>query len=399
MQNYNDQPIVSNLAPRSGTDGGTRRPRVLCVDDEPYVLEGLKDTLRRSFEVHVASDPHDGLDQLRRDPEGFAVVISDMRMPRMSGADFLRQARMIAPYTVRLLLTGHADLESAIKAVNGARLFRYLTKPCESGELLRACVAALGHHRLQTAERELLEQTLRGSVDALAEVLALTNPAVFGRAGRIKALAGKLARAIEMPNGWEVEVAAMLAQIGAVTLPQATAEKLYAGTMLNDAETEMVARVPAVTRGLLSKIPRLEGVIEILDSYRTALPHADEGAARDAPIGALVLRVVVDYDALEVDGASEDAALGVMQNRGIYDLRVMDAFTRIVGAVGGIASVREVLLRELRVGMTLEGDLRNTRDGLLVARGQAVTEQLLERLANLPSGTVREPIRISEPTH
>ena len=82
---------------------------MLCVDDEPHVLEGLRDSLSRSFDVHVAESGADGLALLEQDPGGYAVVISDMRMPGMSGAAFLSQARRIAPDAVRLLLTGHSD--------------------------------------------------------------------------------------------------------------------------------------------------------------------------------------------------------------------------------------------------------------------------------------------------
>lgn len=121
---------------------------MLCVDDEPHVLEGLRDSLRRSFDVHVAQCGTDALALLEQDPDGYAVVISDMRMPGMSGAAFLSQARRVAPNAVRLLLTGHADFDAAIVAVNDGQLFRFLTKPCSREELLRACAAALGQHRL-----------------------------------------------------------------------------------------------------------------------------------------------------------------------------------------------------------------------------------------------------------
>lgn len=378
----------------TAASGESSRPRLLCVDDEPYVLEGLRDTLRRSFEVHVSEDPVQALETLRGDTAGFAIVISDMRMPRMSGADFLREARTVAPDTVRMLLTGHADLEAAIRAVNGARLFRYLTKPCDSAELLRACAAALGQHRLQTAERVLLEQTLRGAVDALAEVLALTNPAAFGRAGRVKALAGGLARAVELTNAWEVEVAAMLAQMGAVTLPQTTAEKLYAGAPLTPEEQAMVARVPGATRRLVSKIPRLEGVLEILEQYETALPEGVPGGSAETPVGALVLRVAADYDRLEAEGASGAVALGTLRSRGIYDRRLMFAFADVVGVGAAAAQVREVRLGELQPGMTLADDVRSVSGSLLVARGQQVTDHLLERLGNLSPGLVHEPILV-----
>jgi response regulator RpfG family c-di-GMP phosphodiesterase len=369
---------------------------VLCVDDEPLVLEGLRDTLRRNFDVSVATSGAEGLEILRGEPSSFAVVISDMRMPRMPGADFLRMARLVAPDAVRMLLTGGADLEDAIRAVNGARLFRFLTKPCDSQELMRACAAALGQHRLQTAERVLLEQTLRGSVEALAEALSLSNPAAFGRAGRVKALAGKLARAEGVSNWWEVEVAATLGHIGAVALPAATAEKLYAGAQLTDQETAMVERVPLLTRRLLSKIPRLEGVLEILDRCREEPARELTESAGGVPIGARVLRIAADYVELESDGTSGSVALGAMRNRGIYDPRLLHVFAGVIG-VDVAGQVHEVSVTELRVGMTLADDVRSVTGSLLVVSGQDVTEQLIERLGNLATGMVREPLRAYVP--
>lgn len=387
---------MSTHALWSPHDSATTRPRVLCVDDEPYVLDGLRDTLWRSFEVHASEDPIEALDILRQDPEGFAVVISDLRMPRMSGADFLREAALWAPYAVRILLTGQADLQSAIDAVNGARLFRYLPKPCDTSELLRACVAALGHHRKQLAERELLAQTLRASIDVLAEVLALTNPAAFGRASRLRMLVALLVQIAGIPDDWEVEVAAMLSTIGAVILPQSTVERLYAGMPLTHEETEMVLRTPAVTRQLLSKIPRLEGVLEILATYHDALPDRAADGSRQAPLGALALRIASDYIELEADGASKEVALGVMHNRGVYDRRLLQAFAHAVGLTSAAPDVRELALADLRAGMTLVADVRHTSGYLLVARGQRVTDRLVERLANLPPGSVRAPLRIAD---
>lgn len=286
------------------------KPRVLCVDDEPLVLEGLHDVLRRSFEVRAATSGAEGLERLRDAPHAFAIVISDMRMPAMGGAEFLRSARLLAPNTIRILLTGHADLDAAIRAVNAASLFRFLTKPCDPEDLLQACAAALGQHQLQTAERVLLEQTLRGSIDALTEVLALANPAAFGRAGRIKELVSKLADALALAleDRWEVEVAAMLADVGAVTLPHTTASKLYAGAPLTAQETEMARRVPVVTRQLLGKIPRLEGVLEILQRFRYDADAVTPGRLSAVPSGARMLRIATDFAELESRGSRDRGA-------------------------------------------------------------------------------------------
>src|SRR5579875_2514467 len=322
---------VDALSPGPWPRVGPDRPRVLCVDDDSAVLDGLRDVLDRSFDVRTAAGGLEGLEILRREPDSFAVVVCDMRMPGMSGSEFLRAARMSAPDVVRVLLTGDADIQAAVRAVNDGQLFRFLTKPCDPQELMLACAAALSQHTVHAAERLLLEQTVRGSVDALVEVLALTNPAAFGRGGRHRDLAGRLARAAGVRNWWEVEVAAMLAHVGAVALPQVTAEKLYAGDELTAKEAAMVERVPAVTRQLIGRIPRLDGVLRILDTYRAA-PAAeavDDGSP--IPVGARVLRIAVDYAELEAQHSPPGAALGAMRSRDLYDRDLLDTFSGIVG--------------------------------------------------------------------
>jgi response regulator RpfG family c-di-GMP phosphodiesterase len=371
------------------------KPRVLCVDDEPHVLEGLRDTLRRSFDVRVATSGIDALELLKQEPDAYAVVISDMRMPVMDGAAFLREARRWAPDATRMLLTGFADIDAAVSAVNHAQLFRFLTKPCTSDDLVRACTAALAQHRLVTAERVLLEQTLHGSVKALADVLALANPVAFGRAVAVQASVKSLATAIEMRDPWEVEVAAMLAPIGAVTLPASTAEKLYTGAPLSLDEVAMVNRIPAITRRILENIPRLEGVMQILDNY--ARPFNGGAGPVVIPIGARMLRIARDYDALQAQDVEPAVALNIMHSReGIYDGHLLQAFAEMTQA-GPSVNVFEITLDELRAGMTLAADVRSAAAGqLLIAHGHQANEGLIERLRNLGDGYVREPLQVFE---
>jgi response regulator RpfG family c-di-GMP phosphodiesterase len=383
-----DMGQVANLTPAV-------KARVLCVDDEPYVLDGLRDTLRRSFDVRVATSGVDALELLKEEPDAYAVVVSDMRMPVMDGATFLRESRRWAPDATRMLLTGFADMDAAVSAVNNAQLFRFLTKPCAPNDLVRACTAALVQHRLVTAERVLLEQTLHGSVKALADVLALANPVAFGRAVTVQGSVKRLAKAAGMRQPWEVEVAAMLSPIGAVTLPTSTAEKLYAGAPLSEDEVEMVNRIPAITRRILQNIPRLEGVMQILDNYMRPF---DEGAGPNLiPIGARMLRIARDYDALQAQGLDPAVALNAMRSReGLYDSHLLQTFAEAT-ADGADMRVREIDLAQLESGMTLAGDVRSAAGQLLIAHGHEASEGLIERLRNLAEGFVREPLRIFEP--
>jgi DNA-binding NtrC family response regulator len=133
---------------------------------------------RKQFEIRTAVGPVLGL-QAIAEAGPFAVVVSDLRMPVMDGVEFLTRVRAISPDSVRVMLTGQADMDAAIAAVNQGNIFQFLTKPCPAATLTRALNSALEQHRLITAERELLEQTLRSSVGVLSEILSLVNPLGF----------------------------------------------------------------------------------------------------------------------------------------------------------------------------------------------------------------------------
>jgi CheY-like chemotaxis protein len=370
---------------------------VLCVDDEPNVLEGLCLHLRRKYDVVTATSGAEGIKLLEADPT-MAVVLSDMRMPGMDGTAFLTRAREVLPDAVRILLTGQADLDSAIGAVNQGQIFRFLTKPCPPQMLLASVESAAEQYRLITSERVLLEQTLHGSIKALTDVLALTSPVSFGRATRVKELVGELAGTVGMSELWQVEVAAMLSQLGAITLPQETVEKVYYGQPLTDAEEKMVARIPAVTEQLLGSIPRLEAVREILATY--GKPFRKATAAQDprkhvVETGAHMLRVALDFDALEGQGNAGPRAVDTMRGRADrYDPALLDALAKIRSTGRAQDEVRELPISALWVGMELADDVRMTAGPLLAPKGYGITSGFLERVRNFKPGTVREPVRV-----
>ena len=363
----------------------TTLPRILLVDDESSILDGLRRQLRRDFAVTTATSGPAGLRLLEEDP-GFAVVMSDMRMPDMDGATFLARVRQQAPAAVRLLLTGQADIDAAISAINDGQIFRFLTKPCPPELLLEALRAAAEQHRLLTAERELLEHTLRGSVQALLESLALANPTAFARAMRIKRLVADLVDQLGVADHWEIQIAAMLSQIGTVTLPPAVVDKLHRGHELTDNEQAMVDRLPRIAERLLAGIPRLEQVREAIRWQQRRFDGRDPqpGPAGEAiPLGARLLRVALDFDPLESRGlAAGEAVAALRQQRGRYDPAVLDALAWVRRGAADAEPTVEIAPSELRPGMRLASDVRSSGGMLLVGRGQVVTDGLLERLRN-----------------
>jgi len=128
--------------------------RILCVDDEPNILEGLRRQLKSGYDVLTAVGPEAGLRAVQQQGP-FAVVIADHQMPVMTGSEFLREVRRVSPDTVTMMLTGCADLEVAVAALHEGRIFRFLNKPCSREVLKTAVEQALEQYRLVVAEREL----------------------------------------------------------------------------------------------------------------------------------------------------------------------------------------------------------------------------------------------------
>lgn len=374
-----------------------RRPRILCVDDEPNVLESLELNLEQLFSVKTSTGGAEALSIIEAE-EPFAVVVSDMRMPGMDGARFLARVREVSPDSVRMLLTGYAEIDAAIAAINEGQVFRFLTKPCPPDLVQTACQAAAEMHELVIAERVLLEQTLTGSIRAMADILGLTDPLSFGRAERLRRATSELAAAIEMADSWQVEVAAMVSQLGCVTLPASTVAKVHAGRPLSSEEQGLLKKTPMVVEQLLRHIPRLEGVREILRRAvheGTKPPKVTSSSDAAVELGAEILRIVVDFDDLQTRGLEQAAALGTMRGRvGRYQSSILDAFSSVLDGSNTQERIEERSLLAVRPGMVFVEDVRLANGALLVARGYEVTESFVQRVRNYPPGAVQEVVRV-----
>ncbi|MFW6147707.1 MAG: HD domain-containing phosphohydrolase [Thermodesulfobacteriota bacterium] len=375
--------------------------KILIVDDEQNLLDSLKRQLRKRFDMETALGSEEGIRTIAaRGP--FAVIVSDLRMPFMDGIEFLSRASKIDPNTVRIMLTGNADLQNAIQAINEGNIYRFLTKPCTTETLASVLEQGIEQYRLVTAEKELLEKTLKGSIKVLTELLSLLNPAAFGRSSRIKRYVGEIARHLDISNIWKLETAAMLSQIGCITLPEEATEKLYQGQELSGEEGQLFAMHPTIASDLLSHIPRMEQIAEII-TYQDK--HFDgsgnPGGTRQGeaiPLGARILKVVLDFDMLESKGHLKGKALKELKKRsGWYDPAVLEALERVLGLEAKYVA-RDAPISGLKAGMILSEDVSTVKGQLLISRGQEVTPVMIHRLRNFAQRSrIKEPIRVFVP--
>ena len=357
-----------------------RRPRVLCVDDDAFMRGVFTRSIGAEYEVLTSNSGAEAL-QLIETSDPIQVVVSDHRMPGLSGAQFLQAVRDKYPLMVRILLTGETDLAEAVAAMNQASLFRFLLKPGTRAVLLETLQAALTQYQLQFAERELLQKTLIGTMRALSEVLAIANPIAFGCVNRIQELALGIAKHMKLPEQWPLEFASVAAQLGHIALPEHTLRRLYAGEELSTDEDAQVARSAEVAERILQRIPRLEPVVKIL-SYLAADRKAGGTKSTEAR-AAEILRVASTFAAVESTTSSRDAAVHrLLAQAGRFDPEVMKAITELLGLEVAGHEVIEVPIGRISVGMVIAEDLCTRTGALLVPKGYRVSESFVARLRN-----------------
>ena len=377
--------------------------KILFVDDEANVLSALKRQFRKKYAVSTAESGAAAI-KLITDEGPYAVIVSDMQMPEMNGVQFLATAQKLAPDSVRLMLTGNADQQTAIEAVNQGAVFSFYTKPCPSEVMAQAIDKAIQQHRLITAERELLEGTLNGSVKLLMDMLSMVAPKAFARTVALQEMLEELESVFELPDTCNLKLAAMLSNIACVTLPPETLEKTWTNEALSPQESLMLTRLPEVSKNLIANIPRLEKVSEII-FYQHKLFNGsgfpdDDRAGEDIPRESRILKVLHDFEDYKSQGMK---TIQVMQRMteaiGHYDPEILNAVSEVMcrneNSVPS-STIINTTLNGLRPGHVLTSDIVNMDGRTLFASGHKVTATIIERLFNYNRiSKIKEPIQVS----
>jgi len=363
--------------------------KILFVDDEQNILDSFMATLRRRYEIHLALGPEAALGKITEHGP-FQVIVTDFKMPCMNGVELLAKVKSLSPKTVRIMLTGHADMDVSIAAVNAGHVFRFLTKPCSTELLTGAIDAALEQNRLLNLEKDLLRNTLLGSVNVIVEILSIVNPQAFGRSDRIRRLVVGLSRELKLPGSSRYELAALLSQIGCVSVPADILAKRFSGRQLSPEEQHAFDLGIRTTSALIKKIPRLEEVADIILCQLDSPSPEIEGT-----LGARLLLMALDYDDLTVAGKSSEEALDALRQRAQrYGAPLLAALEKLL-AHEDCRRVRDVSLPGLEPGMILASDVRALDGTLMLSRGMEITAFILDRLRSLAAIVpVHEPIRI-----
>lgn len=348
---------------------------ILLVDDDINLLNSLNRNLEKKFNITTVTGGMEGIKEIDN-KQKFAVIIADMMMPGMNGIEFLTIARQKTPDSIRMMITGKADLGIAVNAINAGNIFRFIVKPVSHEDIAKIINAGIKQYDLISVEKELLEKTLRGSIKILTEILSILNPHAFSKTSRIIRLAKKIAKKMHYKNLWQIEIAAMLSQIGYITIPEEILLKLFENEALSTKETQLINSCPEIAYTLISKIPRMNEIAEII---RYQNKRYDGG---DIPLGSRILKVVNDFDTLSIKKKSTQEILLDMKNRKYwYDPVILNALTILYIEINQYNHWL-VSVKKLKSGMIIAEKVINKFGQLLVEQGQEVTEQLILRLKN-----------------
>ncbi|MEM7765501.1 MAG: HD domain-containing phosphohydrolase [Pseudomonadota bacterium] len=356
--------------------------RVLFVDDEPNVLQALRRAIRKDVDATIAVGPEAGLEAIANQP-AFAVIVSDMRMPGMNGVEFLRAATQLSPDSVRIMLTGNSDQQTAIDAVNQGQVFRFLTKPCDVDQLRLVLSQAIRQFSLVNAERDLLDNTVKGSLGVLTDLLSMAMPEAFGRTCRIKERVARLTAHfpdLSADDRWSIETATMLSQLCCIAMDQDVIAKLNRGESLNDTELAAYHAATSQVAGMVERVPRMEQVARIIANHHkgydgSGYPQTDL-RAEAIPFGARALHLALAIDQLRLRGLSNDEVLEALQmNKRRYDPRLLEKLA-IKQTSAESPEPMNLPVTDVQIGMRIEQDITTDSGSLLVCAGQRVSDAI-----------------------
>jgi len=407
-------------------------PVILCVDDEPNILSSLKRLLhRQGYQVLLAGSGAEGLTVLEK--QAVDLVISDMRMPEMDGAHFLEQVRQRWPETMRVLLTGYADVESTMAAINKGEIYRYIAKPWDDNDVLLLVKHAMERKGLELEKRRLealtqrqneelktlnaslevkvqertkaLQQALQGleksndqlrknfltSVSIFSNLMELRAGGIAGHSRRVAELARKIAVAMDMGQDEipDVVLASLLHDIGKIGLPDALLERPW--PELNQVDQEEVMRHPVIAEAALMPLGQLKKASQIIRAHHERFDgkgYPDALSGFEIPMGARILTVANDYDAAQFGEmlsqklSASKAYDFILASRGSrYDPAVVDAFKSVCGGVH-LSHEQETKFRspQLRSGMILSRDLISREGLLLLNRDYVLDDKMIEQM-------------------
>lgn len=373
------------------------KEKILFVDDEENILFALKRQLHSMFNIETADSGKMALAKISEEGP-FAVIVVDMRMPEMDGLTLLKKVSKIAPETVKMMLTGNVDVQTAQNAINEGSIFRFMIKPWPTDLMIQCLNAAIRQYQLVRAEKELLENTLHSTVKVLVDILSIVNPVSFSKTQRLLTYSKHIIETMNLENAWQYEVAVLLSQIGTIVIPKEILAKQYQPAMLSNDEVDVILSHPAVSSSLIQKIPRMNQIAQMIELQNHSLHDLMEhefNVSQTIMFGAQLIKISVDLDQMIINGYSKgDAIEDFRKKPNIYHPKFVDALDTFRFEKFQ-SKVEYITVDKLDTFMITAQSIEDKTGRVLLAKDQEITPASIEYLRSFSRRIgVKEPFQI-----
>ena len=352
---------------------------VLFVDDDPNILKAIKRNLYGKYNVCVADSVHDAVELLEKNL--FPVVFSDMKMPQMSGADFLIMVKEKNPDSVRVLLTGESDLADAIKAINESDIYKILLKPCSPESICTTINSALKLYHANKLEEILMDKSLKGFVLIVLDLLKTISPEVFKRSTDITKIFKSPRTKFELKEPWSFEVTCLLMYLGSIHLRIYNFDQIYG--------TENMVKVIRKSASLLVQVPKFEAVYNNLNDL--ADYYSKSTVINKLDSDSKILKLIVDYHSLVKDSNVKQKL------RLMYSKEIIAQLPSLFGKKAQEKAARELKAGEIKAGMVTADDILSKSGSIILFKGETITEQHVSTLMIFSEKEyLIEPLKIVE---
>lgn len=275
---------------------------ILAVDDEPDNLQLLRRTLRKDYEITVANGPIEAIDILKIHG-GFDMIVTDHKMPDMSGVELLQYTNLHYPDMIRILITAYSEVPILVDAINSGKVFRYVKKPWTPEELILTIQKAFEAKKLSMDNQRLIEDfkdLFSGTISVIVEALDAKDKFTAGRSSRVCCYAVNLAKALNLSEIEisKIEIAGLLHDIGMIGVPEAILQKK--GPLTENEYLEVKRHIDYGMK-ILENIKQLNVIVDIVKYHHerfdgSGYPNGLKG--EEIPIGARIIALADTFDAM-----------------------------------------------------------------------------------------------------
>ena len=370
----------------------TDKKTVLVVDDTPENIDILTGILSPEYKVKAAVNGERALKSAALDVKPDLILL-DIMMPEMDGYEVCRRLKANKRTkdipVIFVTAKGQTDDETLGFEVGA---IDYITKPVRPAIVEARVRNIIALHQTQKRLQETLNKTLTGSIELMMDVLSMINPTAFGRSRNLRRHVISTAKRLGHQKTWTFEVAAMLSQIGCITLPTELLEKIYNGEAVSDEEQTLFDNHPLVGKRLLEKIPNFQEAAAMIALQNSELEELDEesGSASQVQLGASLLQVALHLDDMDrkrnpVASVSTDQKPSTTATKTAVATKAVERGDELTD------EEQTVALSDLHTGLVLNCDVTTRKGMMLMKQGTEVTKAVIERLQGFESaGMLKE---------